>query len=56
MLVAGALFALLPVPPSLQVLANWGNLGCLLFGSLAFYVTGALSRAPRGEASSSAAG
>src|SRR5512132_2892791 len=37
MLVAGALFALLPVPPS-RKLANW-TFGCLLCGSLAFYVT-----------------
>ncbi len=37
MLVAGALFALLPAPPS-RKLANW-TFGCLLCGSLAFYVT-----------------
>ncbi len=37
MLVAGALFALLPVPPS-RKLANW-TFGCLLCGSLAFYAT-----------------
>src|SRR3954453_14205651 len=37
MLVAGALFALVPVPPSRR-LANW-TFGCLLCGSLAFYAT-----------------
>ena len=37
MLVAGALFALLPVPPS-RKLVNW-TFGCLLCGSLAFYAT-----------------
>src|SRR5512132_186735 len=37
MLVAGALFSLLPVPPSRR-LADW-TFGCLLCGSLAFYAT-----------------
>ena len=37
MLVAGALFALVPKPPSRR-LANW-TFGCLLAGSLAFYAS-----------------